>query len=130
MRRLGNLFITLSAIISILFGFEYFSETSIVVLGAFPLYLSGHYMRHNANYKKFKISPRSKPFSDSILRNVIHTIIYIIFFIFIGYLLLSFSKTDFYLTHLQAITLKSIELIDEIISFWINLPIRLMKYGN
>ena len=129
MRALSNLFIILSAIIPILFGLEYFSEASIVLV-AFPLYLIGHYIKHNFTYRNFKISTRSKPFFESILKNSIHAIAYITIYIFIGYLLLTISKTDFYLNNLQSLTQGSINLVDEVIKFWINLPNRLMKYGQ
>ena len=129
MPALGNLFIILSAIISILFGLEYFSEASIEFL-AFPLYLIGHYMKHNFTYRNFKISRRSKPFFESILKNAIQAIAYVTIFIFIGYLLLTISKTDFYLNNLQSFTQGTINLVDEVIKFWIRLPIRLMKYGQ
>ena len=129
MRTLGNLFIILSVIIAILFGLEYFSEATIVFL-AFPLYLTGHYIKHNFTYRNFKISTRSKPFFKSILKNSIHGIAYITIFIFLGYLLLAISKTDFYLNNLQSLTQGSINLVDEVIKFWINLPNRLMKYGQ
>ena len=129
MRAFGNLFIILSVIIAILFGLEYFSEATSV-FAAFPLYLIGHYVKHNFSYRNFKISTRSKPFFESILKNSIHAIAYITFFIFIGYLLLAFSKTDFYLNNLQSLTQGSINFVDEVIKFWINLPNRLMKYGQ
>jgi hypothetical protein len=125
----GNLFIILSAIISILFGLEYFSEASIEFL-AFPLYLIGHYMKHNFTYRNFKISRRSKPFFESIVKNSIHAIAYVTIFIFVGYILLKISKTDFYLNNLQSLMQGSIDLINEIIRFWINLPSQLMKYGQ
>ena len=128
MRALSNLFIILSAIISLLFGLKYFSEAAIVLV-AFPLYLIGHYVKHNFTYRNFKISRRSKPFFESILKNSIHAIAYITIYIFIGYLLLTISKTDFYLNNFQSITQGTINLIDEMIRFWISLPIRLMKYG-
>ena len=129
MRAFGNLLIILSAIIPILFGLEYFSEATIVFL-AFPLYLIGHYVKHNFTYRNFKISRRSKPFFESILKNSIHAIAYITIYIFIGYLLLTISKTDFYLNNLQSLMQSSIDVINEIIRFWINLPNRLMKYGQ
>jgi hypothetical protein len=129
MPALGNLFIILSAIISILFGLEYFSEASIEFL-AFPLYLIGHYMKHNFTYRNFKISRRSKPFFESILKNAIQAIAYVTIFIFVGYILLKISKTDFYLNNLQSLMQGSIDLINEIIRFWINLPSQLMKYGQ
>jgi hypothetical protein len=129
MPALGNLFIILSAIISILFGLEYFSEASIEFL-AFPLYLIGHYMKHNFTYRNFKISRRSKPFFESILKNAIQAIAYVTIFIFVGYILLKISKTDFYLNNLQSLMQGSIDLINETIRFWINLPSQLMKYGQ
>ena len=129
MPTLGNLFIILSAIISILFGLEYFSEASIEFL-AFPLYLIGHYMKHNFTYRNFKISRRSKPFFESILKNSIHAVAYLAIFVFVGYLLLAISKTDFYLNNLQSMAQGTINLIDEMINFWISLPNRLMKYGQ
>ena len=129
MPALGNLFIILSAIISILFGLEYFSEASIEFL-AFPLYLIGHYMKHNFTYRNFKISRRSKPFFESILKNSIHAVAYLAIFVFVGYLLLAISKTDFYLNNLQSLMQGSIDDINEMIRFWINLPSRLMKYGQ
>ena len=129
MQILSNLSIILSAIIAILFGLEYFSEAKTVIV-AFPLYLTGHYIKHNFTYRNFKISTRSKPFFKSILKNSIHAIAYITIFIFLGYLLLAISKTDFYLNHLQSLMQGTINLIDEMIRFWINLPYRLMKYGQ
>ena len=129
MPTLGNLFIILSAIISILFGLEYFSEASIEFL-AFPLYLIGHYMKHNFTYRNFKISRRSKPFFESILKNSIHAIAFVTIYIFIGYLLLTISKNDFYLNNMQSLMQGPIDLINEMINFWISLPNRLMKYGQ
>ena len=129
MRAFGNLLIILSAIIPILFGLEYFSDATIVFL-AFPLYLIGHYVKHNFTYRNFKISRRSKPFFESILKNTIQAIAYVTIFIFVGYILLKISKTDFYLNNLQSLMQSSIDVINEIIRFWINLPNRLMKYGQ
>jgi len=129
MPTLGNLFIILSAIISILFGLEYFSEATIVFV-AFPLYLIGHYVKHNFSYRNFKISKRSKPFFESILKNSIHAVAYLAIFVFVGYLLLAISKTDFYLNNLQSFTQGTLNLMDEVIKFWINMPYRLMKYGQ
>ena len=129
MRAFGNLFIILSIFTSILFGLEYFSEATTVFL-AVLLYLTGHYIKHNFTYRNFKISRRSKPFFESILKNAIQAIIYITIFTFVGYLLLAISKTDFYLNNLQSLTQGSINLVDEVIKFWINLPNRLMKYGQ
>ena len=88
MQALSNLSIILSAIISILFGLEYFSEATIVFV-AFPLYLIGHYVKHNFSYRNFKISKRSKPFFESILKNSIHAVAYFAFFFFVGYLMLA-----------------------------------------
>ena len=129
MQAFGNLLIILSAIIPILFGLKYFSDATIVFL-AFPLYLVGHYVKHNFTYRNFKISRRSKPFLKSILKNSIHAIAYITIYIFIGYLLLTISKTDFYLNNLQSLMQSSIDVINEMINFWISLPNRLMKYGQ
>jgi hypothetical protein len=129
MRALSNLLIILSAIISILFGLKYFSEAKIVLL-AFPLYLIGHYVKHNFSYRNFKISTRSKPFLESIVKNSIHGITYITIFIFVGYLLLAISKTDFYQNNLQSMAQGTLNLVEEVIKFWINMPYRLMKYGQ
>jgi len=129
MRAFSNLLIILSAIISLLLGLEYFSE-AIVVFVAFPLYLIGHYVKHNFTYRNFKISTRSKPFFESILKNSIHAVAYLSIFIFVGYLLLVISKTDFYLNNLQSMTQGTINLVEEVIKFWLNLPNRLMKYGQ
>ena len=129
MRAFGNLFIILSMIISILFGLEYFSEATTVFL-AFLLYLTGHYVRHNFTYRNFKISARSKPFFKSILKNALQAIAYITIFTFVGYILLKTSKTDFYLNHLQSLMQSSINVINEMINFWVSLPNRLMKYGQ
>ena len=129
MRAFGNLLIILSAIIPILFGLEYFSEATIVFL-AFLLYLTGHYLRHNFTYRNFKISRRSKPFFKSILKNSIHAIAFVTIYIFIGYLLLTISKNDFYLNNMQSLMQGPIDLINEMINFWISLPNRLMKYGQ
>ena len=129
MRALSNLFIILSAIISLLLGLKYFSDATVVFV-AFPLFLIGHYVKHNFTYRNFKISRRSKPFFESIVKNSIHGIAYVTIYIFIGYLLLTISKNDFYLNNFQSITQGTINLIDEMIRFWINLPNRLMKYGQ
>jgi len=129
MQTFSNLSIILSAIISILFGLEYFSDATVVFV-AFPLFLLGHYVKHNFTYRNFKISTRSKPFFESIVKNSIHAIAYVTIYIFIGYLLLTLSKTDFYLNNLQSLTQGTINLVDEVIKFWISLPIRLMKYGQ
>ena len=129
MRALSNLFIILSAIISLLLGLKYLSEATIVFV-AFPLYLVGHYVKHNFTYRNFKISTRSKPFFESILKNSIHAIAYITIYIFIGYLLLTISKNDFYLNNIQSLMQGPIDLINEMINFWISLPNRLMKYGQ
>ena len=129
MQALSNLLIILSAIISILFGLEYFSEATLVFV-AFPLYLIGHYVKHNFSYRNFKISKRSKPFFESILKNSIHAVAYLAIFVFVGYLLLAISKTDFYLNNLQSFTQGTLNLMDEVIKFWINMPYRLMKYGQ
>jgi hypothetical protein len=129
MRAFSNLLIILSAIISILFGLKYFSEAAIVFV-AFPLYLIGHYVKHNFTYRNFKISRRSKPIFKSILKNSIHAIAFVTIYIFIGYLLLTISKNDFYLNNMQSLTQGPIDLINEMISFWISLPNRLMKYGQ
>ena len=129
MRALSNLFIILSAIISLLFGLKYFSEATVVFL-AFPLFLIGHYVKHNFTYRNFKISRRSKPFFESILKNSIHAVAYLAIFVFVGYLLLAISKTDFYLNNLQSFTQGTLNLMDEVIKFWINMPYRLMKYGQ
>jgi hypothetical protein len=129
MRALSNLLIILSAIISLLLGLKYYSEATIVLV-AFPLYLIGHYVKHNFTYRNFKISTRSKPFFESILKNSIHAIAFVTIYIFIGYLLLTISKTDFYLNNLQSLMQGSIDLINEIIRFWVNLPSQLQKYGR
>ena len=129
MRALSNLFIILSAIISLLLGLKYFSDATVVFL-AFPLYLVGHYVKHNFTYRNFKISTRSKPFFESILKNSIHAIAYVTIYIFIGYLLLTISKNDFYLNNMQSLMQGPIDLINEMINFWISLPNRLMKYGQ
>jgi hypothetical protein len=129
MRALSNLLIILSAIISLLFGLKYFSDATVVFV-AFPLFLIGHYVKHNFTYRNFKISRRSKPFFESIVKNSIHAIAYVTIYIFIGYLLLTISKTDFYLNNLQSFTHGTINLVDEVINFWISLPNRLMKYGQ
>ena len=129
MRALSNLFIILSAIISLLLGLKYLSEATIVFV-AFPLYLVGHYVKHNFTYRNFKISTRSKPFFESILKNSIHAIAFVTIYIFIGYLLLTISKNDFYLNNIQSLMQGPIDLINEMINFWISLPNRLMKYGQ
>jgi len=129
MRALSNLFIILSAIISLLLGLKYYSEATIVLV-AFSLYLIGHYVKHNFTYRNFKISTRSKPFFESILKNSIHAVAYLAIFVFVGYLLLAISKTDFYLNNLQSFTHGTLNLLEEVIKFWINMPYRLMKYGQ
>jgi hypothetical protein len=129
MRALSNLLITLSAIISLLLGLKYFSDATVVFV-AFPLYLIGHYVKHNFTYRNFKISTRSKPFFESIVKNSIHAIAFVTIYIFIGYLLLTISKNDFYLNNMQGLMQGPIDLINEMINFWISLPNRLMKYGQ
>jgi hypothetical protein len=129
MPTLGNLFIILSVIIAILFGLEYFSDV-LILLVAFVLHLIGQHFKNNFNFRHFKVSSHSKPFLNSIVRISIHTSIYLALFIFIGYLMLIFSRTEFYLSHLQSITQGLIELINEFLTFWINLPNQLLKYGR
>lgn len=129
MRTLGNLFIILSVIIAILFGLEYFSEV-FMLLVAFAMHLAGQNFKNSFHYRHFKISSRSKPFLNSIVRISIHTLIYLTLFVFIGYLLLIFSRTEFYLSHLQSMTQHVIDLINQILTFWINLPNQLLKYGQ
>ena len=129
MRTLGNLFIILSVIISILFGLEYFSEVFILLV-AFAMHLAGQNFKNNFNFRHFKVSTRSKPFLNSIIRISTHTSIYLALFVFIGYLMLIFSRTEFYLSHLQSITQDLIELINEFLTFWVNLPSQLLKYGR
>ena len=129
MRALSNLLIILSAIISLLLGLKYLSEATIVFV-AFPLYLVGHYVKHDFTYRNFKISTRSKPFFESIVKNSIHAIAFVTIYIFIGYLLLAISKNDFYLNNIQSLMQGPIDLINEMINFWISLPNRLMKYGQ
>jgi hypothetical protein len=129
MRSLGNLFIILRVIIAILFGLEYFSDV-LILLVAFVLHFAGQHFKNNFNFRHFKVSSRSKPFLNSIVRISIHTSIYLALFIFIGYLMLIFSRTEFYLSHLQSITQGLIELINEFLTFWINLPNQLLKYGR
>ena len=129
MRALSNLFIILSAIISLLLGLKYFSDATVVFV-AFPLFLIGHYVKHNFTYRNFKISTRSKPIFKSILKNSIHAIAFVTIYIFIGYLLLTISKNDFYLNNMQGLMQGPIDLINEMINFWISLPNRLMKYGQ
>lgn len=129
MRTLGNLFIILSVIISILFGLEYFSDV-FVLLVAFAIHLAGQYFKNNFHYKHFKISSRSKPFLNSIVRISFHTLIYLTLFVFVGYLILSFSRTEFYVSYLQSMTQHIIDWINQILTFWINLPTQLTKYGQ
>ena len=129
MRTLGNLFIILSVIIAILFGLEYFSDV-LILLVAFVLHLAGQHFKNNFNFRHFKVSTRSKPFLNSIVRISIHTSIYLALFTFVGYLLLIFSRTEFYLSHLQSITQGVIDLINQILTFWVNLPSQLLKYGR
>jgi len=127
MRTLGNLFIILSVIISILFGLEYFSEVFMLLL-AFVLHLAGQNFKNNFNYRRFKISSRSKPFLNSIVRISIHTLIYLTLFIFIGYLMLIFSRTEFYISYLQSITQAIVDLTNQMLTFWVSLPSQLLKY--
>ena len=129
MRTLGNLFIILSVIIAILFGLEYFSDV-LILLVAFVLHLAGQNFKNNFNYKHFKVSNRSKPFLNSIVRISIHTLIYLTLFVVIGYLMLIFSRTEFYLSHLQSMKQHIIDLINQTLTFWINLPTQLLKYGQ
>ena len=129
MRSLGNLFIILSVIIAILFGLEYFSDV-LILLVAFVLHLAGQHFKNNFNFRHFKVSSRSKSFLNSIVRISIHTSIYLALFVFIGYLLLIFSRTEFYISYMQSITQHIIDLINQTLTFWINLPNRLMKYGQ
>ena len=129
MRTLGNLFIILSVIISILFGLEYFSDV-LILLVAFVLHFAGQHFKNNFNFRHFKVSNRSKPFLNSIFRISIHTSIYLALFTFVGYLLLIFSRTEFYLSHLQSITQAIVDLTNQMLTFWINLPSQLLKYGR
>ena len=127
MRTLGNLFIILSVIIAILFGLEYFSEV-FMLLVAFVLHLAGQNFKNNFNYRYFKISSRSKPFLNSIVRISIHTLIYLTLFVFIGYLMLIFSRTEFYISYLQSITQAIVDLTNQMLTFWVSLPSQLLKY--
>ena len=129
MRTLGNLFIILSVIISILFGLEYFSEV-FMLLVAFVLHLAGQHFKNNFNFRHFKVSSRSKSFLNSIVRISIHTSIYLALFVFIGYLMLIFSRTEFYLSHLQSITQGVIDLTNQMLTFWLNLPTQFLNYGQ
>jgi hypothetical protein len=129
MRTLGNLFNILSVIIAILFGLEYFSDV-LILLVAFALHLAGQHFKNNLNFRHFKVSTRSKPFLNSIVRISIHTSIYLALFFFIGYLMLIFSRTEFYLSHLQSITQGVIDLTNQMLTFWLNLPTQLLKYGQ
>jgi len=129
MRRLGNLFIILSVIIAILFGLEYFTDF-IVLLIAFTLHLAGQNFKNNFNFRHFKVSDRSKPFLNSIVRISIHTLIYLTLFVFIGYLMLIFSRTEFYISYLQSITQAIVDLTNQMLTFWVNLPSQLLKYGR
>ena len=129
MRTLGNLFIILSVIISILCGLEYFSEV-FMLLVAFAMHLAGQNFKNSFHYRHFKISSRSKPFLNSIVRISFHTLIYLTLFVVIGHLMLIFSRTEFYVSYLQSITQHIIDLINQIVTFWINLPTQLMKYGQ
>jgi hypothetical protein len=129
MRSLGKLFIILSVIIAILFGLEYFSDV-LILLVAFVLHLTGQHFKNNLNFRRFKVSTRSKPFLSSMVRTSIYTSIYLALFIFIGYLMLIFSTTEFYLSHLQSITQHIIDLINQMLTFWVNLPSQLLKYGR
>ena len=72
----------------------------------------------------------AKPFFESILKNSIHAIAFVTIYIFIGYLLLTISKNDFYINNMQSLMQGPIDLINEMINFWISLPNRLMKYGQ
>jgi uncharacterized protein with PQ loop repeat len=67
---------------------------------------------------------------SSMVRISIHTSIYLALFVFIGYLMLIFSRTEFYLSNLQSITQGVIDLINEILIFWVNIPSQLLKYGR
>jgi hypothetical protein len=129
MPTLGKLFIIVSVIIAILFGLEYFSDV-LILLVAFALHLAGQHSKNILNIKRFKVSSRSKPFLNSIVRISIHTSIYLALFVFIGYLILIFSRTEFYLSHLQSITQGVVDLINQILTFYINLPSQLLKYGR
>ena len=129
MPTLGKLFIILSVIIAILFGLEYFSDV-LILLVAFVLHLTGQHFKNNFNFRYFKVSTRSKPFLSSMVRTSIYTSIYLALFIFIGYLMLIFSTTEFYLSHLQGITQHIIDLINQMLTFWVNLPSQLQKYGR
>ena len=84
MQRLSNLSIILSAIIAILFGLEYFSEAKTVIV-AFPLYLTGHYIKHNFTYRNFKISTRSKPFFKGFFLTLLSFLAWIILNITLSY---------------------------------------------
>ena len=129
MKLIGNIFIYLTGIISFLFGIEYFVDFSVLLLvGIF--YFIGYRIKHYFSHRNYKISQRSKLLHHLYLRSIFLACINIILFIFFGYAILLFSKTDFYLTHLQSLTQNSIDLIDTILSFWMNLPNRLLRYGH
>lgn len=129
MRSFGVFLEGLSLFISLLFGIGYFIDITSLFL-AIVLYLIGHYLKHNFSYRHFSVSQRSKPFLQSFLRKTFHAVAYVILFVFLGYLLPKLINTDFYITHLQNLTQSTGEIIDEIISFWMNIPYRLMRYEH
>lgn len=129
MRILTKALIFLSALLALMSGITDFTE-SLYLIVAGVLYLIAHYYKHHKNYRQWRVSPRSKPFLSRFIPNIFRALIFVLIFSFIGYGVLLGSKTDFYITHLQSLTQSTAEIIDEIISFWMNIPYRLMRYEH
>ena len=129
MYTFGKTLIYLSAIISILFGVGYFNSPLFVV-EAMIFNLIGHYFKHYFIYLNLKVSNESKPILSSLFKETMHTLFFITIFIFIGYLILQFSETEFYMQHLKNSAQYLIDLMKEVEVFWIKLLFECMKYGS
>lgn len=129
MRILINTIICLSALLALMSGINDFSEY-IYFLIAGILYLIARYFKYYDNYRQWKVSTRSKPFLSRFIPNIFRAFIFVLIYSLIGYGFLLISKTDFYVAYFQSFIQSALKITDEIITFWINVPYQLMKYGH
>ena len=129
MRILINTIICLSALLALMSGMNDFSEY-IYFLIAGILYLIARYFKYYDNYRHWKVSTRSKPFLSRFIPNIFRAFIFVLIYSLIGYGFLLISKTDFYVAYFQSFIQSALKITDEIITFWINVPYQLMKYGH
>lgn len=124
------LLMVLSAAIGMLMGVEYLTEPFNLFI-AVILYSVAHYLKYHFTYRQFTISARSKPLHvRSIPKVILKALINVIFFIFIGYILLEISKTTIYQKYLQSFIQGFIDFIEEVLRLWAALPVKILKYGQ